>query len=79
MEYEFDDIVIIDTSECEIFKNGERVEVLRCYPRKKRYLVQSVNNNRRGIADEEDLRHYSAIDEYDDMYCDHCGGTACHC
>jgi hypothetical protein len=25
------------------------------------------------------LRHQTPIEEYEEMYCDTCGGTACHC
>lgn len=58
------------------FSIGDRVEVVEkigdtCY------LVEKDFEER--IVQEEDLRSYDSIDEYDDMYCDTCGGTGCMC
>lgn len=51
---------------------GEILEVIgNCY------LIESNYEER--IVKEEDIRHYDGCDEYDDMYCDICGGTACMC
>lgn len=73
-----DDLRVIDgTSDFHIFKSGERVTVIREFPNGK-FLVEN-ENGKEDVVLEEHLRGYSAIDEYEDMYCDRCGGTACHC
>lgn len=73
-----DDLMVIDgTSDFHIFKSGERVTVIREFPNGK-FLVMNDN----GVEDivlEEHLRAYTPIDEYEDMYCVDCGGTACMC
>lgn len=41
-----------------------------------------VTENEYGSSDElkvYDVRLKTSIDEYEDMYCDECGGTACIC
>lgn len=73
-----DDLKVIDgNDDFHIFKSGERVTIIREFPKGK-FLVQD-RDGKEDIVLEENLREYDSIDEYDDMYCDICGGTACHC
>lgn len=73
-----DDLRIIDgTSDFHIFQSGERVTILREFPRDK-YLVENKDGQQDVVLDEH-IRGYSPTDEYDDMYCTTCGGTACGC
>lgn len=69
-------VVIAKNKTYHPFSIGDRVEVIvkigdKCYLIEKGFEMR--------IVQEEDLRSYDAIDEYDDMYCDTCGGTACMC
>lgn len=73
-----EDLRVIDgTSDFHIFKSGERVTIIDEFPLDK-YLVENKEGKRDIVLDEH-LRGYSPIDEYDDMYCETCGGTACMC
>lgn len=73
-----DDLMVIDgVSDFHIFKSGERVTVVREFPNDKFWVMNE--DGKEDIVLEEHLRAYTSIDDYEDMYCDTCGGTACHC
>lgn len=69
--------VIDGNDDFHIFKSGERVTIIAEYPKDK-FLVEN-ESGKQDIVLEEHLRGYDAIDEYEDMYCKKCGGTACMC
>jgi hypothetical protein len=71
-----DKIVITTVKFYHSFSVGDRGEVLERIG-ENCYLIESNNEER--IVKAEDIRSYDSIDEYDDMYCDVCGGTACMC
>lgn len=79
MTYSIGDTIVIEKErDSHNFETGDRVIVIQVFQMDKKYKVED-KNYKEGMVYEEDVRQYDSIDEYDDMYCDTCGGTACLC
>lgn len=78
MKYnKWDTVVISEEYKGFFFEIGDRVEIERFFG-EDAYVVKG-DKTTSAIVLEKDLRPYDPLDEYDDMYCDTCGGTACLC
>lgn len=78
MEYAIGETAIISEEyKGFFFEIGDRVTIERLFGNDA-YVVTG-DQTTSAIVLVKDLRKHDAIDEYDDMYCDTCGGTACLC
>lgn len=78
MKYNVDELAVISEEyKGFFFEIGDRVTIERIFT-SDAYVVTG-DKTTSAIVLEKDLRKHDAIDEYDDMYCDTCGGTSCLC
>lgn len=80
--FEENEIAVLEISPDYVpcsYSEGERVEIQRVIHKTSYLIAPKDNFSETFIVEEDILRKHNALDEYEDMYCENCGGTACNC